>query len=293
MSSHTREGWIQSEGLQLRYVEWGDASAPAIVALHGLRSFAYTWEPVALPLADRVRIIVLDQRGRGRSDWDPQRRYHAEHYVRDLEVLVEHLHLKPFVLLGHSMGGANAFVYASRHPQKVAGMVIEDMGPGASGSSAGAERIRRELQRTPSRFASWVEALDFWRAQRPNISEAALRARVEHSMKVAPDGGVVWRHDAEGIAHARLNATPEQLVELWPHVDALRMPTLVLRGAQSDFLSAATADEMVRRNGHIRRIDIEGASHYVHDDNLPAFQAALSDFVADPALAGWMQGGRT
>ena len=292
MSTHTREGWIRSDGLQLRYVEWGDTSAPAMVALHGLRSFAYTWEPVALALGDRVRFIALDQRGRGHSDWDEQRRYFTEHYVHDLEVLVDHLGLKPFVLLGHSMGGANAFVYASRQPQKVAAVVIEDMGPGASGSSAGAERIRRELQRTPARFASWAEATAFWRAQRPNISEAALKARVEHSMKAAPEGGVVWRHDAEGIAHARLNATPEQLVDLWPHVEALQMPTLVLRGANSDFLSAATADEMARRNACIRRMEIEGASHYVHDDNLPAFQTDLNDFLADPALAAWMRGSR-
>jgi len=292
MNTHVREGWIRSDGLQLRYLEWGDAAAPAIVALHGLRSFACTWEPVAQALAGRVRFIALDQRGRGRSDWDPQRRYHAEHYVRDLEVLVQHLHLKRFVLLGHSMGGANAFVYASRHPQDVAALVIEDMGPGASAGSAGAERIRRELQRTPGRFASWAEAAEFWRAQRPNISQAALRARVEHSMKIAPDGSVVWRHDAEGIAHARLNATPEQLVDLWPHVEALRVPTLVLRGAQSDFLSAATAVEMSRRNACVRTMEIEGASHYVHDDNLPAFQAALDAFLADPALASWMQGNR-
>ncbi|MBW8845488.1 MAG: alpha/beta hydrolase [Burkholderiales bacterium] len=292
MNSHAREGWIRSEGLRLRYVEWGDAAAPAIIALHGLRSFAYTWEPVALPLADHVRFIALDQRGRGQSDWDPQRRYHAEHYVRDLEVLAEELGLKRFVMLGHSMGGTNAFVYASQHPQHVAALVIEDMGPGASGSSAGAERIRRELQSTPGHFTSLAEAGAFWRQQRPDISDAALQARVEHSMMTESGGGVVWRHDAEGIAHARLSASPEHLVDLWPHVDALRVPTLLLRGARSDFLSAATAEEVARRNPHIRRVEVDGAGHYVHDDNLPAFQAALNAFLADPALAGWIQGGR-
>src|SRR5688572_15675140 len=104
MSMHAHEGWITSDGLRLRHVEWGASSAPAIVALHGLRSFAYTWEPVALPLAGRFRIVALDQRGRGQSDWDPQRRYYASDYVRDLEVLVDQLELGRFVLLGHSMG---------------------------------------------------------------------------------------------------------------------------------------------------------------------------------------------
>jgi len=290
MNTHAREHRIHSEGLTLRCVEWGDAAAPAIVALHGLRAFAYTWEPVALPLADRFRVIALDMRGRGHSDWDPERRYHTEHYVRDLQALVDTLALKRFVLLGHSMGGATAFVYAHRQPERLAGLVIEDMGPGASGSSAGAERIRRELKATPEHFSSWDEATAFWRSQRPNVSAEALAARVRHSLKAEAGGRIVWRHDAEGIAAARLAATPEQLVDLWPHVDAVRTPTLLLRGARSDFLGADTAREMARRNPGIRLAEVPAASHYVHDDNLPGFQAELHAFLADPVLAGWARG---
>jgi pimeloyl-ACP methyl ester carboxylesterase len=290
MTTHAREGWITSDGLRLHHVEWGAPSAPVIVALHGLRSFAYTWEPIALPLAQRFRIVALDQRGRGQSDWDPQRRYYASEYVRDLEVLVDSLGLKRFLVLGHSMGGANAFVYASRHPDRLAGLVIEDMGPGASAASAGAERIRRELLATPAEFANRGEAAAFWRRQRPNISDAAIQARVQHSMKLLADGRLVWRHDAPGIAQARLNATPEQLVDLWPHVEAVTVPTLVLRGANSDFLSSQTAAEMSKRNPNIRHQEIADAGHYVHDDNLQAFEAALHAFLRDPALASWAPG---
>lgn len=277
--THARETWIDSEGLRLRCVEWGAVHAPPIVALHGLRSFAYTWEPVALPLADRFRLIALDQRGRGESDWDPRRRYFTEHYLLDLEALVARLGLERFVLLGHSMGGTTAFVYASRHPERLSALVIEDMGPGASAGGAGAERIRRELLGTPARFDSWQDARAYWRAKRPGISEDALDARVQHSMRADPQGHIVWRHDAEGIAQARIAATPAQLVDLWPHVDALRTPTLLLRGAQSDFLTAPTARQMVRRNACIRYAEVPAASHYVHDDNLGGFQAALHNFL--------------
>ena len=287
VGTHAREGWIHSEGLRLRYVEWGNLNAPPIVALHGLRSFAYTWEPVALPLADRFRVIALDQRGRGESDWDPQRRYYAEHYVRDLEALVDRLDLARFVLIGHSMGGSNAFVYAGAHPDRLAGLVIEDMGPGASAGGAGAERIRRELLATPARFAGWSEAAAFWRSQRPDVPDAAISARVQHSMRQAADGAVVWRHDAEGIAAARLAATPQQLVDLWPHVESLRIPTLLLRGARSDFLTADTARAMVQRNPVIRLVEVPGASHYVHDDNFGGFEAALQVYLVDPSLAAW------
>jgi len=293
MTTHAREGWVTTrDGLRLHYVEWGAPSAPTIIALHGLRSFAYTWEPVALPLADRFRIVALDQRGRGRSDWDPQRRYFASEYVRDLEVLVDHLHLERFMILGHSMGGANAFIYASRHPDRLAGLVIEDMGPGASAASAGADRIRRELLATPAEFAGWDAAAAFWRRQRPNISDVAVQVRVQHSMKPLDGGRIAWRHDAQGIAQARLQATPEQLVDLWPHVESVKVPTLLLRGANSDFLSTQTAAEMSRRNPHILSQEVAAASHYIHDDNLEGFESSLHAFLRSAALASWASGGK-
>lgn len=274
------EGWFTTAGLNLRFVEWGSLESPAIVMLHGLRSYAHTWEPVAIPLLDHWRVIALDQRGRGRSDWDPKGDYYTEDYVRDLEALADHLSLRRFVLVGHSMGGANAIVCAARHPDRVEALVVEDMGPGASASSGGADRIRRELKETPSSFATWSEAIAFWRRIRPDISAEALQSRVMHSLKQSDDGTVTWCHDSVGIARSRLSTTPGKIVDLWPHVDALQMPTLLIRGANSDFLSPATANEMCRRNARIRRTDVPGATHYVHDDNLAGFNAVLQDFLS-------------
>lgn len=280
------DGWIESDGLRLHYVSWGRDDAPVVVMLHGLRSYAQTWADVADALTDRYRVVALDQRGRGTSDWDPRRDYHAAAYVRDLDALVRALDLRRFVLAGHSMGGANAFVYASRQPERLAGLVIEDMGPGASAGSPGSERIKRELKETPDGFASWDDARAFWRRQRPTIPEAALDSRVAHSLREDAHGRIVWRHDADGIAAARLAATPEQLVHLWPLVLNLHVPTLLLRGGDSDFLSAEVAAEMVAANAGIERVDIAGATHYVHDDQPAAFNHALRawlDRLDDPA----------
>ncbi|MEX3761401.1 alpha/beta fold hydrolase [Paraburkholderia phenoliruptrix] len=284
-----KDGWVTSDGLRLHYVSWGRDDAPTVVMLHGLRSYAHTWEPVAQALVDCYRVVALDQRGRGLSDWDPRLDYYAAAYVRDLDALIRAVDLQRFVLVGHSMGGANAFVYASAKPERLAGLVIEDMGPGASAGSRGSERIKRELQETPDAFPSWDDARAFWRRLRPNIQEAALESRMAHSLKKDTQGRVVWRHDAAGIGKARLAATPEQLVDLWPLVLNLHVPTLLLRGGDSDFLSAQVAAEMAEANSAISRIDIPGATHYVHDDQPTAFNHALRawlDRLDDPLWRG-------
>ncbi|WP_175716696.1 alpha/beta fold hydrolase [Burkholderia anthina] len=285
-----QEGWVSSDGLRLHYVSWGREDAPPVVMLHGLRSYAHTWEPVAEALVDRYRVIALDQRGRGLSDWDPQRDYYAAAYVRDLNALVKHLGLRRFVLVGHSMGGANAFVYAGERPEHLAGLVIEDIGPGASAGSQGSERIKRELKETPHGFGSWDEARAFWRRQRPNISEVALESRLVHSLREDANGMIVWRHDAEGIAAARLAATPEQLVHLWPLVRNLHVPTLLVRGGDSDFLSAEVAAEMAAANPVIDPVSIPGATHYVHDDQLLAFNQALRRWLDRLDSPAWRDG---
>ena len=284
-----QEGYISHAGMRLRYVSWGAPDAPVIVALHGLRSYAYTWEPVAAELKDRYRVIALDQRGRGLSDWDPQCNYYAEAYVGDLAALVEALALSRFVLLGHSMGGASALVYSGRFPEKLAAVVLEDMGPGASAGSQGSDRIKRELLATPPSFDNWADARAFWRRQRASISEAALDSRVLHSLKEDDDGRIVWRHDAAGIAAARLSSTPDQLVDLWPYVRQNSTPMLVVRGGDSDFLSQQTAREMVRVNPGIQLAEIAGASHYVHDDQLDSFNRTLREWLDDLSGKLWAE----
>ena len=274
-----RQQTVVVDGLRLALTEWGPANGTPILMLHGLRSYARTFAGVAAALQPGWRVIALDQRGRGHSDWDPQQRYDTLTYVADLEAVVAALGLARFHLLGHSMGGANAIVYAARHPGQVRSLVVEDMGPGASASSAGAERIQRELAGTPQRFADWAAARAFWRSIRPGVTEEAIDSRVLHSLREdASTGSIVWRHDQEGIAQARRRIAP---VDLWPSMLAIACPVLLVRGAQSDFLSEATADAVAARCAHVRHIAIAGAGHYVHDDQPEAFHATVRAFLQE------------
>jgi len=158
--------FITVNGLRLHYLDWGNERATPVVLLHGLRGFAHTWDPVARPLADRFHLLALDQRGRGESEWAPEAEYNTDAYVSDIEGFVDQLGLRQFVLVGHSMGGANTLAYTSKHPDRVKAAVIEDVGPGSL-DSPGSARIAREMEATPVRFSSWAEAEAFCRKERP------------------------------------------------------------------------------------------------------------------------------
>lgn len=275
-----RTQFVHSNGLRLLYRQWGREDAPAIVLLHGLRGFSGTWRALAAGLSQQYRLIALDQRGRGDSDWDPDCNYYTDAYLADLETLVDTLSLKRFLLIGHSMGGTTSYVYAHRHPQRLAGLIIEDIAPGASISGPGAERVVAEMANMPESFSSWAQGRDYWRAQRNTLSEAAIEQRVAESLRARADGRIGWRYDAQGIARTRMNPDPERVVDLWPIAFGLQVPTLIIRGDRSDFCAMSAVTEMCNRNPRISAVTVPNSSHYVHDDAPALFAQHVADFLA-------------
>jgi len=277
--SQERTRHLQVNGLRLFCREWGRIEAPALVLLHGLRGFSGTWRALAAALCDRYRLIAFDQRGRGESDWDPQRNYYTDTYLSDLESVVDQLGLTRFALLGHSMGGTTSYVYAARHPEHLAGLVIEDIAPGSSAAGPGAQRIVKEMQSLPSSFTSWAEARAYWGELRPSLSAAALEQRLLESMREGPTGRIVWRYDAEGIRATRIAPDPTRTVDLWPVIERIKTPTLIIHGGASDFCPASTVSAVCNRNPNIRAVSVAGAGHYVHDDAPGDFLAHVDLFL--------------
>lgn len=273
--------YLRLGGLKAHFLHWGDPTDPPVLMLHGLRSYAATWEPLAQELARDHLVLALDFRGRGRSEWDPERSYFTDTYVADVEEWVQKLGLSQFTVIGHSMGGTIGYVYAARHPDEVTRLVVEDIGPGSSTSTEGAERIRREMTSTPDWFASLEAARAFWRQSRPGMSDAAIESRVVNTLDEV-DGGWVWRLDMAGIAEARLSGDPAQGIDLWACVESLKCPTRVVRGADSDFLPEATCAEMAARQPLLRWHTVGAAGHYVHDDNPKDYIEVVSSFCREP-----------
>lgn len=275
-----RTSRIMSGNIGIHVREWGDPAAPAMVLLHGLRGYSGTWRNLAAGLADRWRMVAFDARGRGESDWDPDRNYYTDAYLADLEAVVDHLGLGQFVLIGHSMGGTTSYCYAAKHAERLAGLVVEDITAGSSVAGAGFERIVAEMAGLPKHFADWAEARAYWRKLRPGVSELAIEERLFESMRADAAGGVVWRYDAEGIAATRVAPDPARIVDLHPVITSIRVPTLVIRGGKSDFCNLAKVEELEAGNPALTHASVAGASHYVHDDAPESFTRLIEGFLA-------------
>ena len=274
-----RDTDIAVNGMTLHLTEWGPQDGRPLFMLHGIRGYAETFAGIAQALQPDFRVLAYDQRGRGASSWDPGRNYYTDAYVDDLASVADALGLDRFDLLGHSMGGIAAIVFAARHPQRVRRLIVEDAGPAAFEGSAGAARIQRELRETPESFPDITAAREYLRALRPSVTEAAREERLRHMLKEDGSGGWTWRHDHAGIAATRLDPDPARVVDLWPQVQALACPTLVVRGGRSDYLQAQTACDMAARNPNVEWIEIAGAGHYIHDDQPEVFNQAVGGFL--------------
>ena len=268
--------YFQSNELNLHYINFETTVNKPLIMLHGMRSYAQSWNDVAQELTNDFDIYALDQRGRGESDWDPNRNYFTDAYVDDLTNFVNIKGFNKLSLMGHSMGGANSIVYASRNPEIVETLVIVDIGP-HTGTSTGGARINQELNNTPTEFDSLGDVKIFWRKQRPSISEHALNERVNFTIKQLDSGKYGFKWDVHGIANGRINATQPE-IDMWDCVRKIQCPTLLIRGSNSDVLQSEVAIEMIKQNSNITLIEIPEATHYVHDDQLDLFNQEVNSF---------------
>lgn len=233
---------IELRGLRFAYRDWPSKTpgAPALVLLHGYTGHARSWDAFAEAMTDRYRVIALDQRGHGASGWAGPGAYAVAEMVADLEAFVKALGLEGFTLLGLSMGGMVTIGYAGKRPKALAAAVIVDIGPELIRS--GSQRIQ-EGQKAKDVFDSKDEAFAAARAVNPVPPEAHHRHRSDYSLMRTEDGRWTYRFDRVLRSPGELKIpTPE---ESWAYCAQIAVPTLVIRGAQSDILSPEVAQKMV------------------------------------------------
>ena len=259
--------------------EWGDADNPrVVVCVHGLTRTGRDFDVLGEALASTHRILAVDMPGRGCSEWLPDKAdYVYPTYLSTLTALVAASGVATVDWVGTSMGGLLGIVMAAQPATPVARLVVNDVGPTIEPAAL-------------ARIAAYV-------GNDPTFdSEAALVAYVRSISPFGPHDDAQWEHLVRtttslrrngrygfvydpGIAVPFRNATTG--ADLWPLWDAIRCPTLLLRGAESDLLSASTARAMAKRGPRPRLIEFAGVGHaptLIPDDQVEA----VVDFLRDP-----------
>jgi pimeloyl-ACP methyl ester carboxylesterase len=267
---------ITLHGQRFHYVEWGQAAAPPVVLLHGITGHARTWDDEARLLAERYRVLVLDQRGHGDSDPAPDGDYSDDALLGDLTAFADALGLRRSTLVALSLGGRVAINVAGRHPTRVERLMIVDIGPEIA--AVGRARVSALMAGAPERFESVQDVITHMRANAPLYTEAMLRHRAQHAVRPLPGGGFTWKYDRalrEAIRQGRMRVP----ADLWAQWRAITCPTLLVRGALSDILSDETAKRMVDELPAARLVVVPGAGHTVPGDQPAAFQSLLREFL--------------
>ena len=266
---------VQANGMNFHYLEWGQPGNPLVVMLHGGSQQAHSWDFVSLPLSEDYHIIAMDQRGHGDSDWAPDGDYTIEAHQRDVDGFVAALGISDFHLIGHSMGGRNSYVWASRNSDKLRSLVIVDTGPVAQ--SRGRNRIQnfREL---PDELDSFEEFADRVQEYTGRSREQTLGA-LKYSIRQRPDGKWSWKYDKLLRTPGRQGPVWSQ-EQLWEAVAKITCPTLVVRGGNSDIFADETMQEMRKVIPNCEIVTVPDAGHLVAGDNPVDFLAALRSFYA-------------
>ena len=276
---------LAPEGLhRMGYWEWGDAGNPKVlVCVHGLTRQGRDFDTLARALCAEYRVVCPDVAGRGQSDWlKSAASYAIPNYVADMVTLLARLDAATVHWVGTSMGGLIGLGLAALPDSPISRLVLNDVGPAIE--YAALARIGTYVG-MPAHWTSLDDAADALRAISlgfgPHSREEWLALT---RPQLVADGDGFKPHYDPAIGVPFRAVTPELAAAgealLWRSYDALRCPTLVLRGAESDLLSRATADAMTQRGPRARVHEIVGVGHaptLVHPDQV----ALVRDFLLD------------
>ena len=254
--------------------------ALTVLCLPGLTRNSRDFEALAPHLAARYRVVCPDLRGRGFSACDPQwRNYHPGTYIADLQRLLQALDLERFAIIGTSLGGLLGMMLGATSPERVAGIVLNDIGPEVD--PKGIERIKSYTGMLPP-VRTWDEAVkqlrvtygDAW----PGLSDETWSVLVRRSYREDASGAPVLDCDPRvGDALRAVTAVPGTLWPVFARLHAI--PMLVLHGAGSDILSASTLERMQREKPDLERVTVGNRGHVPLLDE-PEALAAIDRFLA-------------
>jgi esterase len=267
--------------MRFHYLDWGNASRPPILLLHGGGLNAHTWDLVSLMLRDSFHCVALDQRGHGDSEWEPTANYSFESQVEDVAGFVEKLKLHRPLVVGHSMGGFAAMGYAIQHAAAMAGLVLVDIAPELE--FTGSSRIRQFItqDRELDSVDAFIEkALSF----NPRRNRELLRRSLLHNLRQLPNGRWTWKHDPNRMSGDFEKERKARVEHINSSAPQITCPVLVLRGDRSDVLTDAAAEAFATAVPNGRWLKVPNAGHTIQGDNPRGLLEVLWPFIREVGL---------
>ena len=270
--------------LRFHFLEWGAPDAPPIVLLHGGHQSAHSWDLVSLHLAQNYRVLALDQRGHGDSEWARDVEYSNHNMAQDAEAFIAAMGLRKPILMGHSMGARNSMILARHDHSYLRAMVVVDVGPEVS------ERGRAAIGGFVQANQEFDDLEHFVRNVRqydPYRPREHIERTVKYNMLQRADGKFVSKCDSNPRRLGILRGTSPQDTVSLDDVRLYNLPVMVVRGENSNILEADAAERFRDALPSGTLVTVPNCGHNVHGQNTKGFLGAIGGFFGGlPAWSG-------
>jgi pimeloyl-ACP methyl ester carboxylesterase len=277
--------FYESQGLRLHYADWGNDAAPPLILIHGGRDHCRSWDALARALRAHFHVMAPDLRGHGDSDWARGSSYSLSDYVYDLTRLLRAGSATQAAIVGHSMGGMIALMYAGAFPDQTSRLAVLDgvtVVPGSARKpihkriTEWVSQIDKIAERKNRVFHSVAEAAERISAHNTRLSSEQALHLTSHGFRQTADGTYSWKFDEYQSARAPYRLSPNEHAVLWSRISC---PTLLPRGDES-FLPDPEAAGVLTHFQKAHLMTVAGAGHWLHHDKLDEVLGALLSFLA-------------
>jgi pimeloyl-ACP methyl ester carboxylesterase len=257
-----KDGFLESFGYKIHYVHW-KGEGPKILLIHSMGMDGHSMDKLAKSLKDKYEILSLTILGHGDSD-SPNTHLPLYEHAEIMRNAYRQLEYHPSVLIGHSVGGMMGMILTSNHPEEYKGLILVDIAPFKS--------TGRSTRPPPPEYVENEEEARRWLGKRyPGLTDYYVENRLKYAFEKKE--GKLWLKPRGDTVHSGL------VIDLWPYVERIKCPTLLLIGVESTTVSSETRKKMEKTVSGLKSIMIDDTGHMIPQEVPDKFEELVRDYL--------------